>query len=81
MSPKSQGLNASGGTVSQTDNRKAGDEIAKRRRISTAKEENESLSSGAEFFTLSPCIVTLGPGVRITSVSAGGRHTLALSGK
>jgi hypothetical protein len=25
--------------------------------------------------------VSLGPGVRITSVAAGGRHTLALSGK
>jgi hypothetical protein len=27
-----------------------------------------------------PCLVTLNPGVRITSVSAGGRHTLVLSG-
>ncbi|XVF55211.1 hypothetical protein PTKIN_Ptkin06aG0018500 [Pterospermum kingtungense] len=79
VSPNSRGLNVSGGTVSQTENRKAGDEIAKRRRISTAKEENESLPSGDEFFTQSPCLVTLGPGVRITSVAAGGRHTLALS--
>ena len=81
VSPKSQGLNLSGGTVSQTENRKAGEEIGKRRRISAAKEEHESLTSGDEFFTLSPCLVTLGPGVRITNVAVGGRHTLALSGK
>ncbi|XVF80076.1 hypothetical protein PTKIN_Ptkin15bG0041500 [Pterospermum kingtungense] len=80
VSPKSRGLNVSGGTFSQTENRKAGNELAKRRRISTEKEEHESLPSGDEFFTLSPCLVTLGPGVRITSVAAGGCHTLALSG-
>ncbi|XVF08147.1 hypothetical protein REPUB_Repub06bG0200900 [Reevesia pubescens] len=68
-----------GGTVSQTENQKAGEETAKRRRISAAKEEHESLTSGDEFFTLSPSLVTLGPGVRITSVAAGGRHTLVLS--
>ncbi|XVE61938.1 hypothetical protein DITRI_Ditri06bG0078600 [Diplodiscus trichospermus] len=79
VSPKSRGLNANVGTVSQTENRKAGEEIAKRRRVSAAKEEHESLTSGDEFFALSPCLVTLGPGVRITSVAAGGRHTLALS--
>ncbi|XP_007026937.2 PREDICTED: ultraviolet-B receptor UVR8 isoform X2 [Theobroma cacao] len=79
VSPKSRGSNVSGGTVSQTENRKAGEETAKRRRISAAKEEHESLTSGDEFFTVSPCLVTLGPGVKITSVAAGGRHTLALS--
>ncbi|KAJ9180675.1 hypothetical protein P3X46_008888 [Hevea brasiliensis] len=31
-------------------------------------------------FSVSPSLVTLGPGVRITSVATGGRHTLALSG-
>ncbi|XP_021290020.1 ultraviolet-B receptor UVR8-like [Herrania umbratica] len=79
VSPKSRGSNVSGGTVSQTENRKAGEETAKRRRISAATEEHESLASGDEFFTVSPCLVTLGPGVKITSVAAGGRHTLALS--
>ncbi|XP_022767592.1 ultraviolet-B receptor UVR8-like isoform X2 [Durio zibethinus] len=80
VSPKSRGLNVSGGTISQTENRKAGEEMAKRRRISVAKGEQESLTSGDEFFTLSPCVVTLGPGVRMRSVAAGGRHTLVLSG-
>ncbi|XP_022767598.1 ultraviolet-B receptor UVR8-like isoform X6 [Durio zibethinus] len=79
VSPKSRGLNVSGGTISQTENRKAGEEMAKRRRISVAKGEQESLTSGDEFFTLSPCVVTLGPGVRMRSVAAGGRHTLVLS--
>ncbi|XP_022744996.1 ultraviolet-B receptor UVR8-like isoform X3 [Durio zibethinus] len=79
VSPKSRGASVSSGTASQTENRKAGEEIAKRRRISAVKEEHESLASGDEFFTLSPCLVTLGSGVRITSVAAGGRHTLALS--
>ncbi|KAK8563797.1 hypothetical protein V6N13_005971 [Hibiscus sabdariffa] len=80
VSPKSRGLNVGGGTVPQTDNRKTGEDLAKRRRISAAKEEHESSTSGDEYFTLSPCLVNLGPGVRITSVAAGGRHTLALSG-
>ncbi|KAK8561747.1 hypothetical protein V6N13_149098 [Hibiscus sabdariffa] len=79
VSPKSRGLNVGVGTVPQTENRKTGEEIAKRRRISAAKEEHESSTSGDEYFTLSPCLVNLGPGVRITSVAAGGRHTLALS--
>ncbi|OMO97266.1 Regulator of chromosome condensation, RCC1 [Corchorus olitorius] len=79
VSPKLQGTNGSAGIVPQIENRKAGEEITKRRRITTAKEENESVTSGDEFFTVSPCLVTLGPGVRITNVAAGGRHTLALS--
>ncbi|GKV10040.1 hypothetical protein SLEP1_g21463 [Rubroshorea leprosula] len=79
VSPRSRGSNISGGLVSRTENRKAGEEMAKRRRIAAAKEESEGLTSGDEFFTVSPCLVTLGPGVRITSVAAGGRHTLALS--
>ncbi|GLT89535.1 hypothetical protein SLE2022_075130 [Rubroshorea leprosula] len=79
VSPRSRGSNISGGLVSRTENRKAGEEMAKRRRIAAAKEESEGLTSGDEFFTASPCLVTLGPAVRITSVAAGGRHTLALS--
>lgn len=30
--------------------------------------------------TAIPCLVTLGSGVQITEVAAGGRHVLALSG-
>ncbi|KAG8647663.1 ultraviolet-B receptor UVR8 isoform X2 [Manihot esculenta] len=68
-----------GRTVSQSDNRKAEEESIKKRKVSTNKEEFENLSSGDDLFTVAPSIVTLGPGVRITNVAAGGRHTLALS--
>lgn len=44
------------------------------------KQTAETSSSGDDILTALPCLVTLNPGVRITSVAAGGRHTLALSG-
>ncbi|TQE08237.1 hypothetical protein C1H46_006204 [Malus baccata] len=75
----SQGLNLTSGTVSHLESKRAREEIAKRRKISSAKVESESSTGGEEFFNPSPCLVTLGPGVRITTVAAGGRHTLALS--
>ncbi|GFP86361.1 ultraviolet-b receptor uvr8 [Phtheirospermum japonicum] len=55
------------------------DETSKRRRVSSAKQAAESSSSGDEILSAFPCLVTLNPGVRITAVAAGGRHTLALS--
>ncbi|CAK7342808.1 unnamed protein product [Dovyalis caffra] len=76
----SQGTNSAGGAMSHSDNKKDGEEIVKRRRVSVVKEESENSQSGDEYFTVIPSIVSLGPGVRITSVAAGGRHTLALSG-
>ncbi|KAK3226311.1 hypothetical protein Dsin_006173 [Dipteronia sinensis] len=79
--PMSQPPNITDGAVSLPDNKKTGEEVVKRRKISSAKEEPENSSSGDEFFTLSPYRVTLSPGVRITTVAAGGRHTLVLSGK
>ncbi|XP_048439582.1 ultraviolet-B receptor UVR8-like isoform X5 [Pyrus x bretschneideri] len=65
--------------VSHLDSKRAREEIAKQRKISSAKVESESSTGCEEFFNPSPCLVTLGPGVRITTVAAGGRHTLALS--
>ncbi|KAL9426199.1 hypothetical protein AB3S75_033054 [Citrus x aurantiifolia] len=59
--------------------KRAGEEVVKRRKTSSAREESENPASGDEFFTLSPCLVTLNPGVKITKVAAGGRHTLILS--
>lgn len=67
------------GEISHTDNKMAGEEIVKRRKLSSAKQESDG-SVADEFFMASPYIVNLGPGVRITTVAAGGRHTLALSG-
>ncbi|XP_050250595.1 ultraviolet-B receptor UVR8 isoform X3 [Quercus robur] len=79
VSPRSQGSRSSGGTVSGTDAKGGGEESTKRRRISSAKQAAESSSSGDETLSALPCLVTLNPGVRIATVAAGGRHTLALS--
>ncbi|WCJ28344.1 Regulator of chromosome condensation (RCC1) family protein [Euphorbia peplus] len=78
VSPSAQGSNVTGGSV-QLDNKKAGEENGKKRKVSVAKEEFETSSPAEDFFTLSPSLIALGPGVKITNVAAGGRHTLALS--
>ncbi|CAN8279462.1 unnamed protein product [Cochlearia groenlandica] len=79
VSPRSQGKKSSVGTSSQTEGR-AGGESAKKRRISPAKQaaENAAQSENNDLSAL-PCLVSLAPGVRMLSVAAGGRHTLALS--
>ncbi|CAH8311086.1 unnamed protein product [Eruca vesicaria subsp. sativa] len=70
------GTNAS---IAQNENRKVGEEPVKRRRVSTTKDETEGLTSGEDYFATTPSLVSVGLGVRITSVATGGRHTLALS--
>ncbi|XP_019250464.1 PREDICTED: ultraviolet-B receptor UVR8-like isoform X5 [Nicotiana attenuata] len=77
-SPQSQGSKLTGSSVAHQDNKKA-EETAKRRRTVTAKQELESPPPADESLSAPPCIVELDPGVKITSVAAGGRHTLALS--
>lgn len=57
-----------------------GDDGAKRRRMSSSKQTAEGSPSSDESLSALPCLVTLNPGVKIVSVAAGGRHTLALSG-
>lgn len=74
MSRHSQVSKSTRGTVS------SGEESTKRRKVSSAKQTAETPSSGDDILTAMPCLVTLNPGVRIASVAAGGRHTLALSG-
>ncbi|XP_011654964.1 ultraviolet-B receptor UVR8 isoform X3 [Cucumis sativus] len=78
VSPRLQASRSSG-VVSSIEARAGGAESTKRRRVSSAKLAAESSSSSDETLSAVPCLVTLNPGVRITSVSAGGRHTLALS--
>ncbi|EPS58864.1 hypothetical protein M569_15948, partial [Genlisea aurea] len=74
VSPRSHGSRSGG------DIKGGADEFSKRRRISPAKQAVEnSPSGGDEPLSASPCLVSLNPGVRIVSVAAGGRHTLALS--
>ncbi|KAL2333288.1 hypothetical protein Fmac_014501 [Flemingia macrophylla] len=75
VSPRSQGSKSTGGTAPST----SGEESTKRRRVSSTKHTAETSSSSDDTLTALPCLVTLNPGVRITSVAAGGRHTLALS--
>ncbi|KAK7276313.1 hypothetical protein RIF29_17452 [Crotalaria pallida] len=75
MSPHCQGSRSTRGTAFGT----SGEESTKRRRVSPAKQTAESSSSSDDTLTALPCLVTLNPGVRISSVAAGGRHTLALS--
>ncbi|KAG7560977.1 Regulator of chromosome condensation RCC1 [Arabidopsis thaliana x Arabidopsis arenosa] len=77
VSPSSQGKKSSCGTSSQVVAR---GEPTKKRRISPSKQaaENASQSDNIDLSAL-PCLVSLAPGVRIVSVAAGGRHTLALS--
>ncbi|GAA0176127.1 guanyl-nucleotide exchange factor [Lithospermum erythrorhizon] len=77
VSPHSQGSKSSGRAMFSTENR--GDEVTKRRRISSAKQPVESSSSADESFSAFPCLVSLNSGVRIAAVAAGGRHTLVLS--
>ncbi|KAJ6983052.1 hypothetical protein NC653_026004 [Populus alba x Populus x berolinensis] len=81
LSPRSQGSRSSSGSgnLSGVDGRGSGDESTKRRRISSAKQAAESSSAGDETLSALPCLVTLNPGVRVATVAAGGRHTLALS--
>ncbi|KAL0545122.1 hypothetical protein IC582_020266 [Cucumis melo] len=70
----------SNGVDRMDDNKRVGEETAKRRKINSVKEDTEISSPGDELFTTLPCLVNFGPGVKITAVAAGGRHTLALSG-
>lgn len=79
VSPRSQGSQSSGGAGSANDAR-GGEESTKRRKVSSAKQAAESSSSAEESLSALPCLVTLNAGVRISTVAAGGRHTLALSG-
>ncbi|XP_078446964.1 regulator of chromosome condensation (RCC1) family protein isoform X2 [Wolffia australiana] len=57
---------------------KNAEESAKRRKVASSKQVLESSSSDESLSAL-PCLVSLGPGVKISAVAAGGRHTLALS--
>ncbi|XP_076904761.1 ultraviolet-B receptor UVR8-like [Bidens hawaiensis] len=55
-------------------------ETTKRRRLTSTSQAGESSSSGDEDLSALPCLVAfMYPGVKISTVAAGGRHTLALS--
>ncbi|KAI3809069.1 hypothetical protein L1987_25037 [Smallanthus sonchifolius] len=79
VSPRPQGSRSIGGIASGVDSKAIGDERSKRRRVSSTKQVVESSSASDEPLSALPCLVALNPGVRISTVAAGGRHTLALS--
>ncbi|OVA15573.1 Regulator of chromosome condensation [Macleaya cordata] len=79
VSPRSQVSRSTSGALPGFDGKGGGIESTKRRRISSAKQTLESSTSGDETLSALPCLVTLSPGVRILTVAAGGRHSLALS--
>ena len=58
---------------------RGGNENTKRRRLSSAKQGVENLTSCVESMVAVPRLVILNMGVKIVAGPAGGRHTLALS--
>lgn len=70
-------ISSSGGLTSYDQ---SGEDGTKRRRLVAAKYASlPESSAGDEVVSAPPCLVTLRPGVKIVTVAAGGRHTLALS--
>lgn len=78
-SPRSHSLKSQPGSVSSPNDKISGDETLKRRKVAPQQDSETSMPAD-ETLSMPPCLVNLDPGVRITSVAAGGRHTLALSG-
>ncbi|GER47229.1 regulator of chromosome condensation family protein [Striga asiatica] len=72
QSPKSTGL------ISFPNDKLPGIEAMKRRKVTPQQELDASIPAD-EILSMPPCLVELDSGVKITSVAAGGRHTLALS--
>ncbi|CAA3012969.1 Hypothetical predicted protein [Olea europaea subsp. europaea] len=78
--PRSQGPKSSVGSLSCSDDKNVEDEIIKRRKVSTRQEFEISMPAD-ETLSAPPCLVILDPQVKITSVAAGGRRTLAFKDK
>lgn len=77
-SPRSQGSKSIVGAPHSND-KKAADENTKRRKIEIPQEFDPPIYPD-ETLSMAPCLVNMDPGIKITSVAAGGRHSLALSG-
>jgi hypothetical protein len=70
----------SSGAASGPSESRGTEDSTKRRRLSSAKQAQDSSTSNDENLSAPPCIVTFNTGLKISAVAAGGRHTLALSG-
>lgn len=66
----------------KTTETKGVEEILKKRKVVSFEDGGspESPTAADENVFAPPCLVNLDPGIRISTVAAGGRHTLALSG-
>lgn len=69
--------------ICKTTENKGVEENQKKRKVVSFedRESPESPPEAEENVFAPPCLVNLDPGIRIRSVAAGGRHTLALSGE
>lgn len=67
----------------KTSENKGVEEILKKRKVVSFEDGGspESPTAAEENVFAPPCLVNLDPGIRISTVAAGGRHTLALSGE
>ncbi|KAG0584600.1 hypothetical protein KC19_3G221400 [Ceratodon purpureus] len=67
-------------TCKTTEN-KGGEENLKKRKVVSFEDKGspDSPTAAEENVFAPPCLVTLNPGIKIKTVAAGGRHTLALS--
>jgi hypothetical protein len=79
---KQTGRHSNRNLTSKTTENRAGEEIFKKRKIVSFEDGSspESPTAAEENVFAQPCLVTLNPGIKIKTVAAGGRHTLALSG-
>lgn len=82
VSSKQTGRPSHRNLICKTSDNKGAEEVLKKRKVVSFEDggspENPTASEDNVFAP--PCVVNLDPGIRIRSVAAGGRHTLALSG-
>lgn len=66
----------------KTSESKGAEEVLKKRKVVSFEDRGspESPTAAEENVFAPPCLVILDSGIRISTVAAGGRHTLALSG-
>lgn len=83
MLAKQSGRQSHRNLTCKTTENKGVEEILKKRKVVSFEDGGspESPTAAEENVFAPPCLVNLDPGIKISTVAAGGRHTLALSGK
>ena len=81
LSAKQSGRQSHRNLTCKTTETKGVEEILKKRKVVSFEDGESPESPTAEENVFAPpCLVNLDPGIKISTVAAGGRHTLALSG-